>query len=194
LLQTDIADAHLAVGEFEAARSAAEAAVSAGRRLSGIDPRVVEWKVVNFGGALQIAARAAAAADDLTSASRFVAEAEDLAGDLINGADKMQLVQRLAATNAAIRAQILEKSGERAGAKRTARNAITSHERVFSRASPQYQQQFVRLYMLAEQFEKATALANELSTIGYRHPDFMNVRTMLASREGDGGDHAAKRQ
>ncbi len=194
LLQTDIAHAHLAAGNFEAARGAAEAAVSAGRRLSGIDPRVVEWKVVNFGGALQIAARAAATANDLASASRFVAEAEDLAGDSIDGADERLLMHIFAATNAAIRSHILEKSGDRAGAKRAAQTAITGHGRVFSRASPQYQQQFVRLYMLAEEFEKANALANELNALGYRHPDFMKAQTMLASRERDGGDHAAKKR
>lgn len=190
LLQVDIANVQLALGDVAAARSTAAAAIASARRLLELDNTVTDWRTTNLGGALLIAARTAITAGDLALAAEMGREAQTLIGGP-DAEQKPRAVRRFAVATAAVQARLHLASGDRAGAERIARRAMVEMADLVLNSAPLMQHQFVEIYLLAGEAVKAMALAESLYALGYRHPDFMSLRATLVLPEGGGDDDTA---
>lgn len=182
LLQVDIANVQLALGDLAAARSTAMAAITTARRLIALDSKVADWRTANLGGALLVAARAAISTGDLASAAPWVLEAQTLIGGY-EDARMPHALRRFALAVAVVQAQLVQAAGDRNAAQHSARQALIETADLVLNSAPLHRHQLADLYLLAGEPAQAKALAEKLYALGYRHPAFLRLRAALGLAE-----------
>ncbi len=186
LLQIDIGAAHLTLGNIDAARPAADAALEKADRLLALDPASVDWAVNNRWRALLLAARCALAMGDLMTAARHIEQAEFVVANL-STTQSSSFIGKLALRTNLVRAKLAELSGDPVEANRIAVRLLESVERFLPKSGFESRMDFVDALMLAGEMTRAAAIANDLEAAGYRHPDFIRLKMKLQTLEGREG-------
>jgi tetratricopeptide (TPR) repeat protein len=183
LLQIDIGAAELTLGDAEAGHLAAVAALGLAERLLALDPSSIEWATTNRWRALLLAVRCVLESGELATAARYLAQAEMLAANLSITQNDL-LIDKLAVRTNFLNAKLAELSGDHVEANRIAVRLIESVMRFLPKSGFENRMDFLDTLMLAGETVKAAAIANDLETAGYRHPDFIRLKEQLATLEG----------
>lgn len=184
LLQIDIGAAHLAIGDTDAALLAAGAALEKADRLLALDPVSVDWMTNNLWRGLLLATRCAQSAGDNKGAEAYLARAESVSARL-KGVDSA-LLDRLDIGTRLLRAKQIAETGTNAKAQDFARSLNEDFGGPTTQVGFEHRTDLVEVKMLAGDTTAAAALAEALYASGYRHPDFLKLRTQIAAPEGRG--------
>lgn len=175
----DLAELQLGMGRTEAADASRATFCAIANQLADRDPSVVEWRVRLKTACLVLSARIRLAKGSSAQALRDATAALDVAKDQLardsSAENRFRLVGALLT-----RAMVARGNGDRAGAERWARAALTAWPANVE-AQPRDLANRSLVASLAGRAQESAAVADQLQSIGYRHPAYMRDRRLMRS-------------
>ncbi len=179
MLQLEAGRLRLASGDIESARLLAAAAINTAERLISIDQSAVDWRIDIYCGARLLAARADIAAGEHDRARRLLEEAS-LAVEEYSTAREQHIIDQFRIWIDLLRYRLAQSSRSLDVERRNLADRTRAIEALLPKSGFESKTVFVEALLLAGKPDEARRLASDLEAAGYRHPDFINLKTQLA--------------